>query len=197
MYEYRKLTSEERRKLIEERKSRGLPPHSPPHPRQDAEYYLLTAACYEHVTHLKDAARRQQLLDLLFEHSILRGVELRAWVVLPNHYHLLAYVPDFEVLGEMFRRVHGPTSRDWNREDDALGRKVWYRFTDQAMRSKPHYYTTLNYSHYNPVRHGYVASPYDWEASSLAWYREHHGRAWLRNLWISYPLRAYGKGWDE
>jgi putative transposase len=39
---------------------------------------------------MKDPARRQQVLDLLFEHRVLRGIELRAWVVMPNHYHLLA-----------------------------------------------------------------------------------------------------------
>jgi len=197
MYEYRKLTPEERRKLIEERKARGLPPHSPPHPCQDAQYYLLTATCYEHHPHMTNAARRQQILDLLFEHSIQRGVELHAWVVLPNHYHLLAHAPDFKILGEMFRRVHGPTSRYWNQEDDTPGCKVWYRFTDRAMRSERHYYTTLNYIHYNPVKHRHVSSPYDWEESSVAWYLEHRGRAWLRDLWKSYPLRAYGRGWDE
>jgi putative transposase len=197
MYEYRKLSPEGRAQLIEERRARGLPPHSPPHPRQDAAHYLLTAACYEHQPHMRDASRRRELLDLLFEHSILRSVELRGWVVLPNHYHLLAYVPDFDVLGEIFRRAHGPTSLQWNRADGTPGRKVWYRYADRAIRSERHYYTTLNYIHYNPVKHQYAASPYEWVESSLAWYREHHGRAWLRDLWVSFPLRAYGEKWDD
>jgi putative transposase len=197
MYEYRKLTPEERRELIEERRARGFPPHSPPHPCQNAKYYLLTATCYEHHAHMKDAARRQQVLDLLFEHTILRGIELHAWVVLPNHYHLLAYVPDFDTLGEMFRRVHGPTARWWNQTDGTPGRKVWYRYADRAMRSRRHYNATLNYIHYNPVKHQYVTSPYDWEESSVAWYLEDRGRAWLRKLWVDYPIHDYGEGWDE
>jgi putative transposase len=197
MYEYRKLSLEEREALVEERRARGFPLHAPPHPNQEAGCYLLTAACYEHRKHMVEQVRRRQVLDLLFEHSILRGIELRAWVVLPNHYHLLASVPDFTILSELFRRVHGATTRYWNQEEGTPGRRVWYRYTDRAIRSERHYCTTLNYIHYNPVKHGCVGLPYDWEESSVAWYLEHYGRDWLRDLWVSYPLRAYGEGWDE
>jgi putative transposase len=145
---------------------------------------------------MDSTARRQQVLDLLFEHTILRGIELRAWAVLSNHYHLLACVPDYDGLSELFRRIHGLTARQWNREDGVTGRRVWYRFSDRAIRSDRHYYTTINYIHFNPVKHGNVTSPYDWEQSSVAWYLEHHGRAWLRDLWARYPLRSYGDKWD-
>ena len=158
MYEYRKLSPEERKQLVEERRARGFPLHAPPHPSQEATYYLFTAACYEHQAHMPNSARRQQVLDLIFEQSTLRGIELRAWVILPNHYHFLASVPDFDFVSDLFRRVHGPTARYWNQEETTSGRKVWFRYTDRAMRSQRHYYTTLNYIHYNPVKHGYVDS---------------------------------------
>ncbi|HNT74633.1 MAG TPA: transposase [Anaerolineae bacterium] len=196
MYEYRKLTIEERIKLVEERRQLGFPPHDPPHPIRDATYYLLTATCFEHQHHMRVDTRRRQVLDMLFEQCTLQGVEIRAWVVVPNHYHILAYVPDFDALSDIFRKIHGPTSRWWNQEDDTAGRKVWYRYADRAIRSDRHYYTTLNYIHYNPVKHHWVDSPYDWQESSLAWYLSHYGREWLRELWVNYPLRSYGEGWD-
>ena len=59
------------------------------------------------------------------------------------------------------------------------------------------HYATLNYIHYNPVKHRWAAAPYDWTESSVHWYREHFGREWLRELWSSYPLRDYGRGWDD
>ena len=197
MYEYRKLNPEERKALVQERLARGFPPHSPPHPIRDAAYYLLTATCYEHRRIMFSDTRRQQVLDMLFEQFIMRGLEIRAWVILPNHYHLLAYVPEFGVLGTIFRKIHGPTARWWNQEDHRLGRKVWYRYSDRAIRSARHYYTTLNYIHFSPVKHNYATSPYVWGQSSVNWYLEHKGREWLRELWVNYPLRAYGKGWDE
>jgi putative transposase len=197
MYAYRDLTSEERAELVRQRLAYGYPPHSPPHPVRDQPFYLLSATCYNHACHMQAARRRRQVLDLLFEHFVTAGMELRAWVVLPNHYHVLAHVNEFDRLGDIFRRVHGPTSRAWNAEDHAPGRKTWYRFADRAIRSERHYYTTLNYLHYNPVKHGWAASPYAWEASSVHWYRTHHGREWLRDCWRRHPVRDYGTGWDD
>ena len=124
MYEYRKLTPAERTELIEHRRARGYPPHSPPHPVRDQSLYLLTATCYEHACHMEAQRRRQQVLDALFEQFTSGGMEIHAWAVLPNHYHLLVHVIEFQVLGGIFRSVHGPTARYWNLEDSAPGRKV-------------------------------------------------------------------------
>jgi putative transposase len=146
---------------------------------------------------MRAQSHHQQMLETLYELFTMNDIGIRAWVVLPNHYHLLAHVPDFDVLGSIFRRVHGPTSRKWNLEDATPGRKVWYRYTDRAIRSERHYHTTLNYIHYNPVKHGWARSPYDWMESSVHWYLEHFGRQWLRDVWASYHVRDYGRGWDD
>ncbi len=197
MYEYRKLTPEQRTELVRQRLAKGYPPHSPPHPVRDQPLYLLTATCYEHRRHMTASGRRQQVLDVLFEQFVNRAMEIRAWAVLPNHYHLLVHVSDFDVLSVIFRMVHGPTARQWNLEDSTLGRKVWHCFTDRAIRSEAHYYTTLNYIHFNPVKHGWVQTPYDWSESSVHWYLEYYGREWLRDSWRCYPVRDYGRGWDD
>ncbi|NEO26870.1 MAG: transposase [Kamptonema sp. SIO4C4] len=197
MYEYRTLTQEQKEERVAERLAQGFPAHAPPHPLRLQTYYLLTATCYEHQPYVSTSVRRQQLLDLLFEQFTQEGLEIRAWVVLPNHYHLLTYVDDFDKLSRLFRRIHGSTARQWNQEDQQQGRKVWYRYADRAIRSERHYYTTLNYLHYNPVKHGYVASPYDWKQSSVGWYLDGFGREWLRDCWVRYPVRDYGKGWDD
>jgi putative transposase len=197
MYEYRNLTPEQRQQLVQERLARGYPPHQPPHPAREQRLYLLTAACYEHHHPLCTPDRRRAVLDLLFEQLVQRGLVIHAWVVLSNHYHVLVDVTAFEALGDALRLVHGHTAHAWNHEDDARGRKVWYRYSDRMIRSDRHYYTTLNYIHYNPVKHGLAVSPYDWPWSSVHWYLEHDGREWLRDLWRQYPVRDYGKVWDD
>lgn len=143
------------------------------------------------------AARRQRILDLLFEQVVLYGIEVYAWVALTNHYHLLVHVPVFDALKIVFQRVHGQTAFEWNREENIRGRKVWYRYSDRVIRSERHYNTTLNYIHFNPVKHGLVDSPYDWAWSSVHWYLADRGREWLHDLWRDYPIKDYGKGWDE
>jgi putative transposase len=197
MYQYRKLTPEEQQKLVEERLNQGHPPHQPPHLALDQTYYLLTAACYEHHHHLHTAQRRQHILDHLFEQLIKHGMAIHAWVILTNHYHLLVHVTQFKALGQIFSQVHGRSSFQWNQQENTRGRKIWYRYSDRVIRSERHYYTTLNYIHYNPVKHGLVTSPYDWQWSSVHWYLKANGREWLRDLWQRYPIQDYGKTWDD
>ena len=197
MYDYRKLTPAEREAVVRQRLERGFPRHGPPHPIRDRTYYFLTAACFEHRHHMRAQARRRTVLEKLREQSERHGVTLRAWVILPNHYHILAEVAAFDALGEFFRFVHGPTARLWNQLDSRPGRKIWYRYSDRAIRSARHYAVTLNYIHYNPVKHGWVTSPYDWQESSIHWYKAFYGRDWLRSLWTGHPVRDYGQGWDD
>ena len=127
MYDYRKLSLEQRQQLVEERLARGNPPHQLPHSMRGEGFYLLTATCYEHCHHLHTPERRQTVLDLLFEQFIQHGLEICAWTVQTSHYHLLAHVHTFDALGDIFRRVHGRTAHDWNQQEGAQGRKVWYR----------------------------------------------------------------------
>ena len=197
MYEYRRLTPQQKRELVQARLDRGYPPHSPPHLEIGRASYLLTAACYEHTNHMATPARRKMLLDRLFSEAIEVGVQIMGWVILPNHYHVLAYIADMAGLKPMFRNTHGSMAYAWNQSDGQKGRKVWYRYSDRLIRSEAHFYTTLNYIHFNPVKHGWVTSPYDWAESSVHWYLVDCGREWLRDLWVRYPVKGYGRTWDE
>jgi putative transposase len=197
MYEYRKLSPDEKKQAVIERLARGFPAHAPPHLPIDKATYLLTAACYEHQCHMLATERRRALLDRFFEEAIMADIGLLAWVVLPNHYHVLATVEVFERLSGVFGRTHGATSHAWNEADGSKGRRVWYRYADRLIRSESHYFTTLNYIHYNPVKHGWADSPYAWAESSVHWYLANCGREWLRDLWMRYPLKGYGQTWDR
>ncbi|MHB1134854.1 MAG: REP-associated tyrosine transposase [Chloroflexota bacterium] len=196
-YKYRRLTTQERKIVIQERLERGFPPHSPPHLAGDDGYYFVSAACFNHQPLMASPHRRLALLHSLSAGFDERGVELRAWAILPNHYHVLIRSDAIRLLGEALRQVHGAVSRKWNLEDGRLGRKVWYRYTDRAIRSEAHYCATLNYVHYNPVKHGWTGSAYDWEASSIEWYAKHQGKEWLRDIWRRFPVNQFGKGWDD
>ncbi|BAY08893.1 REP-associated tyrosine transposase [Calothrix sp. NIES-2098] len=196
MYQYRQLTQEQKIALVQERLAKGYPPHSPPHPIENSQFYLITATCYEHKHRINSKERRQQLLNQLFEKFTYQDIEILAWAVLTNHYHLLLENINFKLLSKILRSIHGSIARQWNLEDNLTG-KLWCSYSDRAIRSKRHYYTTLNYIHYNPVKHSCAKSPYDWDESSVHWYLENYGRDWLRSCWIEYPLRDYGKEWDD
>ena len=125
--------------------------------------------------------------------------EIIAWVILPNHYHVLLRIQSLDEVSAALKHLHGTTSRTWNLEDNLTGkRQVWYKFADTCIRNDSHLHLAFNYIHYNPFKHGYASNPHDWHWSSLALYDEDKGRSWLREHWKSYtPPNDFGNGWDD
>ncbi|MEJ2705607.1 MAG: hypothetical protein P8Z79_24475 [Sedimentisphaerales bacterium] len=199
MYDYRNMTSQERAKTLMARKSLGRPWHAPPHFGQIWGVYMISAACYEHRPIMTADTRRAEwertVIDA-FGPENPDGIAVRAWVVLPNHYHLIID-GDLRVFARRIARFHNGKATQWNREDQTKGRKVWHRFSDRLIRTERHYYASLNYIHANPVKHGYVASADSWIWSSFSLYLDALGRDCLANWWRKYPVGDYGKGWDE
>lgn len=195
-YEYRHLTPEQKKMVVQFRKQQGYPWHAPPHPIGEANYYMLTAANFEHASIMSTKERRLEFQGLLLDTFQNAGAEIMAWVVLPNHYHLLTWLPDLKRVSPTFKHLHGRTSRQWNLEDETVGRKVWYRYTDRMIRSERHFYASINYIHYNPVKHGWVKRIDEWVCSSFWAYLETKDRDWLVDIWRRYPVKDYGKGWD-
>ncbi len=198
-YEYRKLSLQERKKFLKERKERGYPLHSPPHPFRHEGTYFITAANYEHQHILQDTERRANFEMMLLQSFLEIGSEIIAWVILTNHYHLLLSVEKFQIISDILRYLHGSTSYQWNKEDGLTGRrKVWDRFSDRLIRNDTHLQRALNYIHYNPVKHNLVDDVYAWRWSSLFLYEDEKGTSWLRENWKKYkPSASFGKGWDD
>src|SRR5262249_942473 len=136
MYVWRRLTPAQREAVMEERKQYPRPWHGPPHHVAESGLYLLSAACYEHrpvigFSPQRMAAFEAELLETVHEHC----EAVFAWVVLPNHYHLLAQAPDIEGLLSALGRLHGRTSFRWNGEEICRGRQVWHRAAETEMKS--------------------------------------------------------------
>jgi len=197
-YYYRKLSAKEREQIVEERRRRGFPLHQPPHPFREAGSYLITAANFEHVEIMSSPERRTAFQRILLSRFHDIEAEILGWVILPNHYHVLVNVASLDLVSGLIRHLHGSTSHEWNQQDGLTGkRKVWYRFTDRMMRDEVQLNRTLNYIHYNPIKHSLVSDLYDWQWSSMFWYVEDKGQEWLRDLWEKYkPSDGFGNDWD-
>ncbi len=115
-------------------------------------------------------------------------IYLIAWVVLPNHYHLLFMPKAAGDLGKFMQRLNGVTSYKLNSHDGIQGRAVWYSYWDRCMRSEHDFWTRYNYIHYNPVKHGYVSNPEDWEFSSYRFYVRNDKREWLDEKLKDFPF---------
>jgi putative transposase len=196
VYDYRKMTSEERQCVLRERSTRGFPLHSPPHFHGMSGTYLITAACYEHRPIFEGLEDLSYLTDEMLNALMAAAIQPQAWVFLPTHYHFLAHAEDIGIVSETLRLTHSRIATRINSRQQARGRKVWYRFSDRMIRDDRHYLATINYIHYNPVEHGYVDDSGMWAWSSIHNYVEVQGDRWLAHTWKEYPIQDYGRGWD-
>ncbi len=118
MYRWRTWTEEQRQIIYRERFERNYPHHSPAHLVSDhTSIYLVTAACYEHRPLI--GATEQRIVDFtlqLYDLIHARSRFVFAWVVLPNHYHFLADIPDlFGMLGPLVKIMGDIFSMEWRR----------------------------------------------------------------------------------
>jgi putative transposase len=198
MYNYRQLTFEQQREIVEYRKRHGRPWHSPPHWEFSGEkQFLISAACYEHAPIIGVSPERiteceATLLELCEQYP----TTLYAWCILPNHYHVLLKTEQTKKLLRELGKMHGRSSYQWNLADNQQGRKVWHRCFDRDIRSHRHFWASMNYVHHNPVHHGYVQRWQDWPWSSATEFLEKVGAETARKIWQEYPILDYGKQWD-
>jgi len=101
--------------------------------------------------------------------------EIEAMVVLPDHVHTLWRLPDGDVefsMRWMVIKRHFSTglsgcvvgsSKTKKREKGIWQRRFW----EHIIRSEEDWRHHVDYIHYNPVKHGYVLRPQDWEYGSF------------------------------
>ena len=145
--------------------------------------------------------RRQPLLTLPGNIERLResfgrerkrhAFEIESIVVLPDHLHCIWVLPggDSDYSGRWARikryfsmgcaGVDAPASvsRKAKREHNVWQRRFW----EHLIRDDADWRRHIDYIHYNPVKHGYAASPWEWPYSSLqrcaeqGWYPQKWG----------------------
>jgi putative transposase len=145
---------------------------------REGQVYLLT-----HVT-----AKRYPLLldhiDIFWRaHSAViapSGTDLIAWVVLPEHFHIIVdpHDGDLSLLMKRFKLKFSGLCR--TRLGLSRGRVWQYRFWDHVIRDQEDLRRHIDYIHFNPVKHGLVKDPFEYEHSSLRKYFEegHYSRDW-------------------
>lgn len=100
----------------------------------------------------------------------IKQFELIAWVILPDHLHLMI---DFGIgdLSYLMKRVKMKFSGLYRSKWKLKSGRIWqFRFWDHMIRDEDDFRNHLDYIHYNPVKHGLVVRPGDWEHSSFKEY---------------------------
>jgi len=92
---------------------------------------------------------------------------LAAWVILPDHFHLILD-PKTHDLSALMQRLKLSFSTTFRHRNNQSGGKVWQaRFWDHIIRNQEDMNRHVDYVHYNPVKHGFVNDPFSWTESSI------------------------------
>ena len=197
MYNWRRLTPEQRVKVLRCRQRCGQPWHGPPHSLEKC-WYHVSAACYEHRKILGVDPRRIAVFERELHTTLAPVTEaVSAWCILPNHYHVLVQAVDLPSCRKALGTLHGRSAHDWDLKDGKVGRRCWHRCLPKPLKSERHRWATMNYIHHNPVHHGYTAMWKEWPFCSAPNFLEAVGERRAREIWKEYPILEFGVGWDE
>jgi putative transposase len=146
-------------------------PYNPPHLFVADTLYMLTASIYGKAHLMKSPERKAEWRDAFHEAAKIYGWQIIGWVALHNHYHAIVRSPEYAFnLSRFVNSYHKYTARKWNTEDRLNGRKVWWNYWDTCIRSERDYYNRLRYVFWNPVKHGLVERPEDYDFSNYSAY---------------------------
>jgi len=174
--------------------------HRPPHLYISKADYFFTITTYHHQPFLNTTYKKDLLLSIVKQSLKAEGFILTGWVILDNHMHLLVMVNDSVRLPKFIARITGKSAIELNKLEGkqncplrAVGshRKIWYQYWDRCIRDEKDFYIRLNYIHFNPVKHRYVAQPGLYSYSSYQEYLNKYGEEWLNGCFIKYPVKEF------
>jgi len=129
--------------------------------------HFVTFCCYHRQPLFSaDASGR------VFESALERvrrtfGLRIYAYVVMPEHVHLLLSEPERQTLADALKSLKQGVSRRLIGNAEHFWQKRYYDFN---IRDYPQFTQKLRYIHMNPVRAGLCERPEDWEWSSFRHY---------------------------
>ncbi len=153
---------------------------------------FLTFSCFKRFSLLQTEATRNILETTLLQARKDCRFELYAWVVMPNHVHMLLRPklpehPVAAILNQIKQPVAKSILAEWRRLDAPVISKLttdrgevrfWQRGGgfDPNTFSKEEFLEKPNYIHRNPVKASLVNRPVQWKWSSAASYAGNSGR---------------------
>jgi len=156
--------------------------HRPPHAPDRGIALFLTATTADRYPYLQAPPRWDAFRDLLFEACEEFRIELLAWVLLREHYHVVIIPERVAAFSPWITALHRRSGSRWNEEDGKTGRQCWYDYWDRSLWTDGDVLSRINYIHGNPVKHGYVQEPAEWAWSSVHQYLalENQDAVWER-----------------
>jgi len=145
--------------------------------------YFFTVVTYNRLPIFENELARN-ILHAAWENTLLRfPFETMAVCLLPDHIHCIWRLPEGDAdYSIRWKEIKGLFTKGYLREIGAGEERntsrllrgeagIWQqRFWEHTIEDDDDFETHLDYIHYNPVKHGYVEKPANWQWSSFQRY---------------------------
>ena len=181
---------------------------------QPGDAHFLTFSCYRRLPLLLERQAPERFVAALGRARDKHDFDLWAWVIMPEHVHLLIRPrrPEYRIasiLADVKRSVGMEMLADFRKTNPSLlarlfvreGRRLRHRFwqagpgTDRNVFEPATALRIMEYIHNNPVLRGLVAAALDWQWSSA--------RAWagwsdvVLSVDRTLPILGQFPGWEK
>ncbi len=143
--------------------------------------YFFTVVTFDRRKIFRDEQNVELLRQCFHRVRQRHPFKVDAAVILPDHFHMLWSLPEEDSdYDTRWRLIKSDFTRSWEGTNDvpiSASRKqkgeraVWQRrYWEHLIRDEADRIRHVEYIHYNPVKHGLVSAPVEWQYSSFHTY---------------------------
>ncbi len=158
---------------------------------------FITAVCYNRKPFLQDEQDKQVLLEVMREVKGSKPFSMVAYAIMDNHFHWIIVPGPTHDFSQIMQAVKVRFTDRYKRNNGIESEtRIWQqRFWDHVIRDHEDMQRHIEYIHYNPVKHGRLKSPFDYQWSSFRTYvdRGYYPKEWAS---IEEPGDIYGMNFE-
>jgi putative transposase len=146
--------------------------------------HFITFSCFHRLALLETPVARETVEAVLEQTRARHRARVYAYVLMPEHVHLLVNEPPGIVLAQFLKAVKQIASRKLRGSSE----KFWQdRYYDSNVRGETARSEVIRYIHRNPVKRGLVQKPEDWVWSSFRHYAAGiNGTVEIESRWTAF-----------
>jgi len=149
--------------------------------------HFITFSCFHRYRFLEPAAASDTVEAVPEQIQKRHLAGIYAYVLMPEHIHLLINEPPAILLGQFLKALKQVTSRKLKGDRE----QFWqHRYFDSNVHGEKARSAVIRYIHRNPVVRGLVAKPEDWAWSSF----RHYATGVKGTVEIESQWTAFGRG---
>ena len=135
--------------------------------QQSGDLHFLTFSCYRRKPLFCTPLARNTFIEALEAMRVRVAVDIHAYVVMPEHVHLLTGEPESRLLSNAIQGLKQSVSYRLGNGDSPFWEARYYDFNVFSEKKR---IEKVRYLHRNPVTRGLVRRPEDWAWSSFRQY---------------------------